>query len=220
MRLTCPNCGATYEVENWLVPAAGSHVQCSACHTRWFARPPHPEPERLSEEQIIARLETRTQRPRLATAQGEAQPVVIPPAAPPAVAPPAVAPDVVAPDVVQTVDARKSRPEDGRRGELLHLASTPLRPRPGAGAGSAPSTRNEAPAKRPRGRFGSGFALAVALAAAGLAMYLAADRLRTAAPALAPALDGYASLVDAARDGIEAGLGPLRDRATAAIAGA
>ena len=62
MRLTCPNCGAEYEVPEGLVPPGGKHVQCSDCHTRWFmrgaARP------MLSEDQIIRRLETWSPRPR------------------------------------------------------------------------------------------------------------------------------------------------------------
>lgn len=65
MRLTCPNCAATYDLPDDRVPGGGSHVQCSACHTRWFARPA-AAPERLSEDEIITRLETRQARPRLA----------------------------------------------------------------------------------------------------------------------------------------------------------
>ena len=38
MRLTCPNCDAEYEVPDGMMPAAGRHVQCTACHTRWFVR--------------------------------------------------------------------------------------------------------------------------------------------------------------------------------------
>ena len=57
MRLTCPNCGAEYEVPDGMVPAGGRHVQCTACHTRWFVRgaaarrpergPDHPPPRDL-----------------------------------------------------------------------------------------------------------------------------------------------------------------------------
>lgn len=38
MRLTCPNCGADYEVPAGMVQGGGRRVQCSACHTRWFVR--------------------------------------------------------------------------------------------------------------------------------------------------------------------------------------
>jgi predicted Zn finger-like uncharacterized protein len=60
MRLTCPTCETAYEVPAGQIPDEGRHVQCSACHTRWFAhRPVEPEP---SEDQIIYRLETRSAR--------------------------------------------------------------------------------------------------------------------------------------------------------------
>lgn len=39
MRLICPNCGATYEVDATLIPAAGRDVQCSNCGHGWFQHP-------------------------------------------------------------------------------------------------------------------------------------------------------------------------------------
>ncbi len=36
MRLTCPNCGARYEVDDALIPEEGRDVQCSDCFTTWF----------------------------------------------------------------------------------------------------------------------------------------------------------------------------------------
>jgi predicted Zn finger-like uncharacterized protein len=36
MRLTCPNCGARYEVADSMVPPEGRDVQCSNCSTTWF----------------------------------------------------------------------------------------------------------------------------------------------------------------------------------------
>lgn len=46
MRLTCPNCGAQYEVPNAVVPEAGRDVQCSNCGTTWFQHhPDHATPE-------------------------------------------------------------------------------------------------------------------------------------------------------------------------------
>lgn len=62
MRLTCPNCGAEYDVPEGLVPPDGRHVQCTACHTRWFMR--GRAREELSEDQILRKLETRGERPR------------------------------------------------------------------------------------------------------------------------------------------------------------
>ncbi len=40
MRLTCPNCGAQYEVPDDVIPLAGRDVQCSNCGDTWFQ--PHP----------------------------------------------------------------------------------------------------------------------------------------------------------------------------------
>ena len=43
MRITCPNCGAQYEVDDALIPESGRDVQCSNCGKGWFqAR--HAEP--------------------------------------------------------------------------------------------------------------------------------------------------------------------------------
>lgn len=36
MRLTCPNCGAQYEVPDEVIPESGRDVQCSNCGETWF----------------------------------------------------------------------------------------------------------------------------------------------------------------------------------------
>ncbi|TDE39645.1 zinc-ribbon domain-containing protein [Antarcticimicrobium sediminis] len=41
MRLTCPNCGAQYEVPDEVIPYEGRDVQCSNCGDTWFQA--HPE---------------------------------------------------------------------------------------------------------------------------------------------------------------------------------
>ncbi|MEM9349184.1 MAG: zinc-ribbon domain-containing protein [Pseudomonadota bacterium] len=46
MRLVCPNCDATYEVPDSVIPSEGRDVQCSNCGTSWFFNPNAPiEPE-------------------------------------------------------------------------------------------------------------------------------------------------------------------------------
>lgn len=47
MRLTCPNCGARYEVDDAMIPPDGRDVQCSECSTTWFqpGRSAAPPPE-------------------------------------------------------------------------------------------------------------------------------------------------------------------------------
>jgi predicted Zn finger-like uncharacterized protein len=49
MRITCPNCGAQYEVDDALIPEAGRDVQCSNCGKGWF-QPKNPEPPLAGEE--------------------------------------------------------------------------------------------------------------------------------------------------------------------------
>jgi predicted Zn finger-like uncharacterized protein len=68
MRLTCPNCGAEYEVPDGLVPEGGKHVQCTDCDTRWFVR--GGRDALVSEDQLIERLEKW--RPRLVATGGAA----------------------------------------------------------------------------------------------------------------------------------------------------
>ncbi len=41
MRLTCPNCGAQYEVPDEVIPVDGRDVQCSNCGDTWFQE--HPD---------------------------------------------------------------------------------------------------------------------------------------------------------------------------------
>ena len=42
MRLTCPNCGAQYEVPDEVIPEEGRDVQCSNCEKTWF-QPKYPD---------------------------------------------------------------------------------------------------------------------------------------------------------------------------------
>lgn len=48
MRLTCPNCGAQYEIPDKVIPPQGRDLQCSNCDNSWFFAnpdaPPHHEP--------------------------------------------------------------------------------------------------------------------------------------------------------------------------------
>lgn len=86
MRLTCPKCGAEYEVPEGLVPEGGKHVQCTDCDTRWFVRGGRNAV--VSEDQLIERLENW--RPRLVAGAASVAPTEAETAE--AAAPPAPAP--------------------------------------------------------------------------------------------------------------------------------
>ena len=73
MRLTCPRCGAQYEIAAAAIPAAGREVECSACSHVWFqpgqpkaAAPYDPEARpalnRPLNESILAILRDETAR--------------------------------------------------------------------------------------------------------------------------------------------------------------
>jgi len=79
MRLTCPNCGAQYEVDGNMIPDDGRDVQCSACGQTWFqlpegaeipeaespaeSREPRPEPETDPEPESYAEPEAAFDEP-------------------------------------------------------------------------------------------------------------------------------------------------------------
>ncbi|MBZ8118290.1 zinc-ribbon domain-containing protein [Roseovarius sp. LXJ103] len=46
MRLTCPNCGAQYEVPDDVIPETGRDVQCSNCGDTWFQHHADHVPEK------------------------------------------------------------------------------------------------------------------------------------------------------------------------------
>lgn len=50
MRLTCPNCGAQYEVPDEVIPETGRDVQCSNCGDTWFQH--HPDHAPLPEDDL------------------------------------------------------------------------------------------------------------------------------------------------------------------------
>lgn len=233
MRVICPNCGATYEPPEGLLPSAGGHVQCSACHTRWFFRPERP-PATPSEDEILARLATR--QPDLRVVR---DPAPVPPA-PEAAEPEPVArmdtrtlgPERVPSQAPAAPQAAVTRPPVPRvdltglaqtaplQGDRVATAQSPLRP------SARGSVGGDAPGDRPRTRVeidaaagrrsggGAGFAAALVVAAAAAAVWWYAEPLAARFPVAAPSLAAYADAISGLRDRIETGLGPLRDRLT------
>lgn len=146
MRLTCPNCGAEYEVPEGVIPPGGKHVQCSACHTRWFMQGPT-----LSEDQILHRLENL---PRT-------RPVLVPvPSAPPAPTEPDFdwespefepepEPDLVAepgPDVRPRPQPVPAQPAAPRPAKPQTIVGRPLAAEPAVTRAAAPGPAALAPA--------------------------------------------------------------------------
>lgn len=184
MRLTCPNCGAEYQVPDGVIPPGGKHVQCSACHTRWFMHGPL-----LSEDQILRRLEMR---PRLVPIPGApAEPEEFAWEAPEADKPPepSEAATQAPPSEAAAQTAPPAEPALLRSAPRLELSANPA---------------EQPPAPRPvRSRFGRGLVVAVLLAGLAVAAYVWRDGLAASVPAAAPALQQYGQAIDAARDWLD-----------------
>lgn len=222
MRLNCPNCGTGYDVPDGMVPAAGRHVQCTDCHTRWFVR--GAARPMLSEEQIISRLEARS-RPR---------PVPVPDPAPDA---PEPATQWSADDLAgafEWEDAEAIGDEAPRAAEPepapAAAATAPAPPSPwkqpqpsppaSADAVVAPPPRRAAridltsegapvppPRAAPRSRFALGLGLVLGVFAVMLAAYRAHEPIAAQIPAAAPALEAYVGAIDAVRADLSDRLG-------------
>jgi predicted Zn finger-like uncharacterized protein len=201
MRLTCPNCGIEYEVPEGQV-ASGRHVQCTACHTRWFAR----APRLASEEQVLARLEAWSPRPVPAQAAEAGHNLWDASDGEPAPAPEAAAPPPPAPRP-EALAKPADRPTVAQPGSVAEFPRTPA-PRLDLGADPAAPV-----APRPRSRFPHGLALVLVLFALALGAYRFGDDLAARLPAAAPALSAYGDWVDALRERLEPRLAPLREAA-------
>lgn len=183
MRLSCPNCSTQYDVPDGALPASGQHVQCTECHTRWFARGAEPRP-RLSEDQILERLENR--RPLTLVSGGTPRPGPDPAPVPESEAAPQTEPE---PDP----EPAKAFVWEGRS------------PEPPAEASDAAATPE--PAAGDSQGFAAGLVAALALGLLALALYAAAEWLASRAPFAAPLLDGYVAAVDAVRETLAGAMG-------------
>ena len=205
MQLACPNCEAEYEVPDGMVPAAGRHVQCTACHTRWFAR--GTAADAPSEDAILSRLEGRA--PLRPARAGD--------------------PDAPAPEPATAAAVVQLRPAEPAPPPL---PPRPAVPRPGEIATNAPAPRAAprldldppaapvaapVPAPPRSGRFGLGLAAALLLFLLALVGYDQRREIAAAYPPAAPAVEAYARSVDGLRDAAERGIAPLRARVAALL---
>lgn len=209
MRVTCPTCGAQYEIAGAMLPAPGRHVQCSACHTRWFVRSEAPKVEE-NEDDIVRRLEARSHL--------RAVPSPAPPAPPPVAEPPAevVEPEEAEPAPEPAPDVQPvARPVPERPGAVTPLAPTAapakpaerpmvrsegvvLRPAPRIelGEAMAPSPQPARTTKPKRSGFGRGLLVVLILLGIAVGVYVWRAPIAASVPAVAPALGAYGRAVD------------------------
>jgi len=124
MRITCPNCGAQYEVPDEVIPSEGRDVQCSNCGNTWFQA--HPDFATEAEE-----IEAKAPPPRAPA--GAPEPEVepddefeedleeedeAPPPAPPPPAPPRREVEPSVSDILREEAARETRLREGEAGGL------------------------------------------------------------------------------------------------------
>lgn len=226
MRLTCPNCTAEYDIADGMLPPGGRHVQCTACHTRWFVR--GVTGTGLTEDQILRRLETWTPRP----APAPVSPVTltaVPKAPPPAPGEAEAAAPVREPvrDAVRETDppvvvhlpprpSSPAKPSDRPAGVSQPAAvrapvHAPVHaPSPRLDLGEPAPAAAPAPPAPAESRFGRGLLLGLVIAGLALAAYVYRAPLAARAPAAAPALAAYGDTVDEWRARLEAQFAPFR----------
>ncbi len=224
MRLTCPNCGAQYEVPEVEVPAPGREVQCSNCDTDWFHHhpdrapaAPEPEPEPAPQRQIdpgvieILREEAARER-AVRAAEGDGQ--FAAPADQERHTPDAVAHDPQMPPVAEQPRGPTAQPASpGARAPTQSAPPSPRDPLPdidainsslsasgaeGAGANS-PVWPDKIWTRSPIGGFRAGLLFVVFACAIALSIYLMAPRIVSVAPGLEGPVSRYVAAADSLR---------------------
>ena len=203
MLVTCPECGARYDIDAPLIPAGGRRVQCSACNHVW-------QQDRDGAYEAEAREPASLRPAPHSSAEPEDEaPLHRPPLA----------------DDVKAILREEAEHESRMRRER---GLVEIRPRVAPGAGRATAMPQPARAgplpdaeainatlraaseraaessqARPRspGRrgFAAGLAVGLAIVAFAAALYLAAPRIAEMAPGAVPWLDAYVVFVDELR---------------------
>ena len=217
MRLTCPNCGARYEIDDALIPAEGRDVQCSNCSTTWFhagavaidrlgsahssPEPSSPAPEAPRREldpslRALLREEAeREERLRREEAEGlerQDEMALQDPAPTNATAPESQTQEP------QAEDRQTLFPDIEEINAALQPQKAAQRPAPKQQSASQAAAPDVA---RRKGR-NAGLLLSLGLGMIAIAVYSNATQLGEAVPTAAPFLTQYASGVDALRDQI------------------
>jgi predicted Zn finger-like uncharacterized protein len=234
MRLSCPNCGATYLLDDRLIPRAGRHVQCTACHTRWFARGVvTAELATPAEDQVIARLEARNPAPRPVPSPAAAvRPWPETPPTPPSAIQSAPAPAPSPDPMPETADdagfvwESGDLPAEAAEAAVAPRPAYPPRAEPSAAISPAsipPAARRlslnpaasppaRPAARRSGGRFVLGFLVALLIGGAAFAAYEYHAEIADRLPAARPALERHVALVDQGRAWVDTRVTPEIDR--------
>lgn len=234
MRLTCPNCGAQYEVPDDVIPENGRDVQCSNCEQTWF-QPKNPDdvPEPDQAEPAEASTPTKDTAPEPPEAAASVEPDPAPPPAP--------SPNVD-PNVANILKEEAEREAELRAQEGVGLESQPdfpleppesphVEPKtPKATETATDAGQSDAlpdldtinsglrsddinmadaaqAAPRKSGGFLRGFSLIVILGVVLILIYGNASKISQTVPQAEPVLQSYVSLVDQARVWLEAQTG-------------
>ena len=202
MRLTCPECGAVYEVPESAIPAGGRDVQCTNCGHGWFHRPGEDEPE----EAEVLELDRE-----------EEEPLGPPPPVDPRLR------RVLREEAEREVEARRAEGREGGRGgprpvgsaHPPHEARRRADPRDLQEQGLSPAASWEErrpPRRRRRRGFGAGFLVALVLAAILAAAYVFDEELVEAAPSLAEPMGDYVEAVTQLRLSLDAAARDVAER--------
>lgn len=157
MRLTCPNCGAQYEVPDEVIPQAGRDVQCSNCGDTWFqTHRDHPLPED-DEDAGADTWEEVTPDPAAAPQKADEPADHAPPASDPAeperpapAEPPAPTPDRPERREIDPAVASVLREEAEREKRARAATQGGLETQPDLGLGDEPDTERRAREARSR----------------------------------------------------------------------
>lgn len=221
MRLTCPKCGAQYEVPETAIPEAGRDVQCSACGETWVqhhpgatpaaaedseaepdaAREPHPTPEpaqrRLDPEVAdILRTEAARERAKRAAESTGGVGMQVDPAstAPsdPSPAPPLQGVRRATDDAPSPASRQGTLPDP----EDINSSLTPARGRAERDLVSEPLATS-VPARQ--SGFGVGFWIAMIAFGLAACVYLWAPDLVALVPEAEAPVERYVAAIDGAR---------------------
>lgn len=234
MRLTCPNCGARYEVPDEVIPPGGRDVQCSNCDQTWFQKKPEAEAADKAESPKASPVEKPADAapPDAESTRGSAPERSGERSLNPAVAEILraeaareaelrakeagnleVQPDLGLPEAVESKPLRKpediavepaEEPQRGALPDVEEINSSLL--------GDRETTKRRKPAvdRESSGGFLRGFALVVILGVVLIMIYGNARQIAETVPQAEPALDAYVSLVDQARIWLETQAAALR----------